>query len=151
MAGYNLNIQFPAIEWQVTNTNKMKNKLIVGYFMLALSMIAISCSGQASKQKTATQNTDSTKTVNNKTDKNMKTIIVDVRTVGEWNDDGHADCSVNIPLDKLQGRMDELKGYEKVIIVCRSGARAGSAKNMLEGAGIANVENLGPWQNINCQ
>ncbi len=128
----------------------MKNKLIVGYFMLALSMIAISCNGQSTKSKT-TEQTDSTKTITIKKDKNMKTIFVDVRTVGEWNDDGHADCSVNIPLDRLQGSIEELKGYEKVIIVCRSGARAGSAKSMLEGAGIANVENLGPWQNINCQ
>ena len=128
----------------------MKNKLILGYLMLALSMIAISCNGQSTKPKNA-QKTDSTKTITNKKDKNMKTIIVDVRTVGEWNDDGHADCSVNIPLDRLQGSIEELKGYEKVILVCRSGARAGSAKNMLEGAGIANVENLGPWQNINCQ
>ncbi len=128
----------------------MKNKLIVGYLMLALSMIAISCNGQTTKPKT-TQKTDSTKTITNKKDKNMKTIIVDVRTVGEWNDDGHADCSVNIPLDRLQGSIEELKGYEKVILVCRSGARAGSAKSMLEGAGISNIENLGAWQNINCQ
>lgn len=127
----------------------MKNKLIVGYFMLALSMIAISCNAQTSKQKAA-QQTDTTKTITNKTDKKMKTIIVDVRTPNEWDYDGHAACSVNIPLDKLQGSIDELKGYEKVILVCRSGARAGSAKQMLENAGIAHVENLGPWQNITC-
>ena len=144
------NIPLPAIEWQVTIKNKMKNKLIVGYFMLALSMIAISCNGQSTKPKT-TQKTDSTKTVTNKTDKKMKTIIVDVRTTSEWDYDGHAECSVNIPLDRLQASIEELKGYEKVVLVCRSGARAGSAKNMLEGAGIANVENLGPWQNISCQ
>lgn len=117
--------------------------------MLALSMIAISCNGQSTKPKT-TQKTDSTKTITDKKDKNMKTIIVDVRTVGEWND-GHADCSINMPLDQLASKIEELKSYNKVVLVCRSGARAGSAKSMLEGAGIANVENLGAWQNINCQ
>lgn len=117
--------------------------------MLALSMIAISCNAQSTKPKT-TQKTDSTNTVTNNKDKNMKTIIVDVRTVGEWNGDGHADCSVNMPLDQLTTKIEELKAYDKVVLVCRSGARAGSAKNMLEGAGIANVENLGAWQNITC-
>ncbi len=127
----------------------MKNKLIVGYFMLALSMIAISCNAQTSKQKAA-QQIDSAKTITNKTDKIMKTIFVDVRTIGEWNE-GHADCSVNMPLDQLASKIEELKTYHKIVLVCRSGARAGSAKSMLEGAGISNIENLGAWQNINCQ
>jgi phage shock protein E len=114
-----------------------------------MSIMAVSCSGQTSKPKA--NNADTSKKETSKTENKMKTIIVDVRTTGEWDYDGHADCSVNIPLDKLQGRIDELKAYDKVVLVCRSGARAGSAKQMLEGAGIANVENLGPWQNITCQ
>jgi phage shock protein E len=80
-----------------------------------------------------------------------KTIIVDVRTVEEWNGDGHADCTVNIPLQEFEQRMAELKGYGKVVLVCRSGGRAGKAKEMLESSGYANVENLGPWQNVKCQ
>lgn len=80
---------------------------------------------------------------------NMNTIIVDVRTLEEWNE-GHAPCSVNYPLDQVLSKADELKKYDKVVLVCRSGARAGSAKMQLEGLGVQNIENLGPWQNVKC-
>ncbi|MBK8611277.1 MAG: rhodanese-like domain-containing protein [Chitinophagaceae bacterium] len=80
-----------------------------------------------------------------------KTIIVDVRSTEEWNQDGHADCTVNYPLDQLSSKVDTLKGYDKIIVVCRSGSRAGAAKNLLEQAGIRNIENNGSWQNIDCK
>lgn len=80
-----------------------------------------------------------------------KTIIVDVRTVEEWGNDGHANCTVNYPLDELNTKIETLKAYEKVIVVCRSGNRANAAKEMLEQAGIKKVENKGAWQNITCK
>lgn len=80
-----------------------------------------------------------------------KTIIVDVRTVEEWVNDGHADCSVNYPLDELDKKTEKLKAYDKVVLVCRSGSRAGVAKELLEQAGIKNVKNKGAWQNIECK
>jgi len=79
-----------------------------------------------------------------------KTIIVDVRTPEEWNEDGHANCSVNFPLDELSNHLDSLKKFQKVVLVCRSGNRAGQAKNMLESEGLQNIENLGSWTNIKC-
>lgn len=79
-------------------------------------------------------------------------IIVDVRTPEEWNGDGHADCTVNYPLDSFTSKIDELKQYDKVILVCRSGNRAGIAKNQLLSAGYTKeVENKGAWQNISCE
>lgn len=82
---------------------------------------------------------------------NAKQIIVDVRTPDEWQMDGHAECSVNYPLDQFQTKIEELKNYDKVIIVCRSGNRAGIAKQQLVSAGYTKeVENLGPWQNVSC-
>ena len=80
-----------------------------------------------------------------------KTIIVDVRTVEEWQNDGHADCSVNYPLNELDKKTETLKAYDKVVLVCRSGSRAGVAKELLEQAGLKNVENKGAWQNIDCK
>lgn len=79
--------------------------------------------------------------------KNSKEIIVDVRTEEEFDMDGHVDGSVNYPLDQIQNKIEDLKKYDHVILVCRSGNRAGIAKNILEQAGIKNVENMGPWQN----
>lgn len=88
----------------------------------------------------------------NVTQTTTKEIIVDVRTVEEWNEDGHADCSVNYPLDQFAGKIEELKKYDKVIIVCRSGNRAGIAKDQLRKAGYTKeIENLGAWQNITCK
>lgn len=83
----------------------------------------------------------------------MKTkneIIVDVRTPEEWEYDGHANCSVNYPLDELSGKIEELKKYDHIVLVCRSGGRAGVAQRQLESAGIKNVENKGAWQNVTC-
>ena len=78
-------------------------------------------------------------------------IIVDVRTTEEWDNDGHAACSVNYPLDILQTKIDSLRKFDKVVLVCRSGSRANTALHMLEDAGFKEVVNMGPWQNIVCK
>lgn len=96
-------------------------------------------------------NSQSQKNTTTEKTKNMKTIIVDVRTIEEWNEDGHADCSVNYPLDQIGSRIDELKKYDNIVLVCRSGNRAGIAKRQLENAGLINIENKGAWQNIACK
>lgn len=90
--------------------------------------------------------------LNNQTVTPTTEIIVDVRTPEEWNEVGHADCSVNYPLDQFDSKIEELKQYDKVIIVCRTGHRAGIAKKKLIDAGYKKeVENLGAWQNIKCK
>lgn len=126
----------------------MQNKLkIIKLLTLFVSLLTISsCTSQTEKVK-ADNNTNIKKENNMK---NNKEIIVDVRTPEEWEFDGHADCSVNYPLDQLENKIEELKAYEHVVLVCRSGNRAGHAKRILESAGIKNVENMGAWQNIGC-
>lgn len=119
-------------------------KKIISYIIVAISILSVvQCNSQNKKtetMKTTPENTD------------MKQIIVDVRTIEEWNNDGHADCTVNYPMDIFESKIEELKKYDKVIIVCRSGNRAGIAKQKLLGAGYTNeVENLGAWQNVNCE
>lgn len=110
-------------------------QLFIPFFVLS-ALVLVSCDAPKQKQAVA--------------DDNQKTIIVDVRTVEEWNTDGHADCTVNIPLDQFESKMETLREYDKVTLVCRSGNRAGKAKVMLEDIGIKNVENLGPWENVSC-
>jgi rhodanese-related sulfurtransferase len=96
-------------------------------------------------------NSENKKTEIMETKTELKQIIVDVRTTGEWNEDGHADCTVNYPLDSFENKIEELKAYDKVIIVCRSGNRAGIAKQQLIASGYTKeVENLGAWQNVTC-
>lgn len=80
-----------------------------------------------------------------------KIIIVDVHTVEEWNNDSHADCTINYALDELNLKIESLKAYEKVVVVNRSGNRADSAKEIHERNGIKNVINKGAWQNVACK
>lgn len=78
-------------------------------------------------------------------------VIIDVRTVEEWESDGHASCTVSMPLDELELGLDSLKKYKYVGVVCRSGNRAEQAKSILSANGIKQATNLGSWQNINCK
>ena len=70
-------------------------------------------------------------------------LIVDVRSPKEFNA-GHAKKSKNIPLNELNSKTASLKGKE-IILVCKSGGRAGMAKSILKKEGII-AHNLGPWQ-----
>jgi rhodanese-related sulfurtransferase len=115
--------------------------------IIALMMLVFSLTQCNSQTKTTT-----TMETNAATKTNTKEIIVDVRSIEEWNEDGHADCSVNFPLDQFASKIEELKKYDKVILVCRSGNRAGIAKGQLQSAGYTKeIENLGPWQNVTCK
>jgi rhodanese-related sulfurtransferase len=126
----------------------MKYKKIVHLFILTLLIAGISsCESQTSsieKETTTTNKKDTSKM------KATNEIIVDVRTPEEWEFDGHAKCSVNYPLDELMDKVNELKKYDHIILVCRSGNRAGIAQRQLESAGLTHIENKGAWQNINC-
>lgn len=116
-------------------------KKIITFIIVAMAGIVLAQCNSESKK---------TETMETKTE--LKEIIVDVRTPAEWNEDGHADCTVNYPLDSFESKIEELKKYDKVIIVCRSGNRAGIAKQKLIAAGYTKeVENLGAWQNITCE
>lgn len=72
-------------------------------------------------------------------------LVVDVRTVQEFNS-GHVPGSKNIPLHTLNAKKKGFKGKE-IILVCRSGARAGQAQQMLTNSGIK-AYNAGSWKNI---
>ncbi len=73
---------------------------------------------------------------------NTKTII-DVRTPEEFNS-GHIEGAINIPLDVVATRIEELKAMPAPIIAyCRSGNRSGMAVNILKQNGIAQAINGG--------
>ncbi|MGB4773271.1 MAG: rhodanese-like domain-containing protein [Chitinophagaceae bacterium] len=72
-------------------------------------------------------------------------VIVDVRSAGEFAS-GHIPGSVNIPLEQLSFRADELEG-KKVITCCRSGNRSGIALHILGESGIE-ATNGGAWDSL---
>jgi phage shock protein E len=72
-------------------------------------------------------------------------IIVDVRSPGEYAG-GHVKGSKNIPLDKISGKIETIKKWNKpVITCCASGMRSGSAASILKNNGVE-AYNAGPWQ-----
>ncbi|MEV0665810.1 rhodanese-like domain-containing protein [Actinomadura luteofluorescens] len=77
--------------------------------------------------------------------------IIDVRTPGEF-ETGHIPGSYNVPLDLLREHRAELRAHldEQVVLVCRSGQRAGQASQALATAGLPNLRvlhgGIGAWQ-----
>ena len=125
--------------------------------MMASSLYAISCSSTTTNASN-TENSSAViadvnqeATASQDTTKAGKTIIVDVRTPEEWTNDGHADCTTLIPLNELESKIETLRSYDKIVFVCRSGGRAGRAKELLESKGFKDVSNAGPWQNAPCK
>lgn len=74
-------------------------------------------------------------------------IIIDVRTKGEFNQ-GAIPGSKNIPLQIINGRINEIKKLNKpVITCCASGMRSGSAASILKAQGIEAI-NGGGWASL---
>ena len=73
--------------------------------------------------------------------------IVDVRTPGEFMG-GRVAGSINIPLQEIPQRLEELKGMKNIILCCASGARSSQASMYLEQNGIE-CENGGSWMDVN--
>ena len=77
-----------------------------------------------------------------------KITIVDVRTRGEFMG-GNVEGSINIPLQEIQQRLDEIKSlHQPIILCCASGSRSRQAAAFLQGCGIE-CENGGSWFDVN--
>jgi rhodanese-related sulfurtransferase len=69
--------------------------------------------------------------------------LIDVRTAAEF-ESQHIAGSYNVPLDLLREHRDEIAGHldDDVVLICRSGQRAGQAEEALRRAGLPNVHVL---------
>ena len=65
-------------------------------------------------------------------------IVIDVRTPEEFAA-GHVTGAINIPIDELENRLEDLQDYDAVVTVCNHGNRASRAVGQLTKAGIANA------------
>ena len=77
------------------------------------------------------------------------TTIVDVRTPGEFSG-GHVTGSVNIPLNEVVSRIDELKTMQPLVLCCASGGRRRQAADYLADQGLE-VVNGGGWKSVDAQ
>ena len=73
--------------------------------------------------------------------------IVDVRSEAEFAF-GHKDGSINIPINLLKDRMNELDKAKPIILCCASGSRSAIAKYTLTSNGFKNVHNAGTWHSL---
>lgn len=81
--------------------------------------------------------------------KDNATKFIDVRSSMEY-DMGHVNGAVNIPLDQLAARANEIAGLGTlpVIFYCRSGNRSGMAVSFLQQQGVKNIYNGGSLENV---
>lgn len=71
-------------------------------------------------------------------------IIIDVRTKEELSGSlGQIDGVINIPVQELKSRLDEIKKYKEneIAVICRSGNRSNSATQFLRDQGF-NAKNV---------
>ena len=61
--------------------------------------------------------------------------LLDVRTEWEYRR-GHIESFVNIPVDELRERLDEIEKEKPVYVICQSGLRSYIACRILNGYGI---------------
>ena len=73
--------------------------------------------------------------------------IVDVRTIPEF-DGGSVAKAINIPLDQVPERVEELKAMQPMVMCCAAGIRSGQAVNYLNQMGLKKVYNGGSWQQV---
>ena len=80
--------------------------------------------------------------------KEKKGTIVDVRTPSEFMG-GNVAGSINIPLQEIPQRIEELKNLKApLVLCCASGGRSGHAHNYLAQQGIECC-NGGSWLDVN--
>ncbi|QDT95208.1 MBL fold metallo-hydrolase [Gimesia aquarii] len=70
-----------------------------------------------------------------------KITVIDIRSQSEW-ESGHISNSINIPLNQLQERFNEIPRDETVVVHCQGGYRSSIAASLLEKQGFENVVDL---------
>ena len=72
---------------------------------------------------------------------NQKEVVLDVRTVEEYNS-GHIADAILIPLSELESRLDELNPSDRILIYCLGGVRSAEAADILTDNGFTHVYNM---------
>lgn len=116
---------------------KLKTFFVVTMLLLAPVLLASSCESEV----------DESTGINTEQQEPKNSVIIDVRTVGEFNS-GAIEGAINIPLDQLENRLDLVRDYDEIIVYCQSGARSARAKQLLKNAGFVNVIDGGGIQQM---
>ncbi len=71
----------------------------------------------------------------------QRPLVLDVRNLGEY-EASHLKGALNIPVDELRFRLDEVPRGRPIVVHCRSGFRSHLALRILKQNGFAEVRNL---------
>ena len=80
--------------------------------------------------------------------KTKEVTLVDVRTPLEFQA-GSIVGAINIPMNEVVSRIDELKKMEPLVVFCRSGSRSEQVMHYLRNQGVSEVWNGGGWIELN--
>jgi phage shock protein E len=110
--------------------------ILAGYFL-------VSANRHAAKDEIITCNAASDKVKNG-------AILIDVRTVEEFTG-GSLSGAINIPLHLIESRLNEFPKDKTstIVLYCKSGRRAASAKAILQKNGYLNIYNAGGFSDLN--
>lgn len=109
----------------------MKKLLLFVSFILVLALTAC---GNAGYRNVSSD--EAKKLIDNK-----EVVVLDVRTPDEFHA-GHIPGAALIPVQELEGRLDELEKDQAYLVVCRSGHRSVQASEILTGKGFTKIYNL---------
>jgi len=71
-------------------------------------------------------------------------LLLDVRTSGEYKNDGHLKNSVLIPINLLEAKVGEISAYKDkdVVVYCAVGGRSARASGILSEKGFKRIYNM---------
>ena len=68
-------------------------------------------------------------------------VLLDVRTASEY-EEGHIEGAVNIPVQELSVRFDELSIEDELLVYCRTGNRSAQAVDVLLDLGFTKIYHM---------
>ncbi|MBP7274086.1 MAG: rhodanese-like domain-containing protein [Saprospiraceae bacterium] len=118
----------------------MLNKIITRMVCIALATLVVMVMPEQLRAQSA-QSTELIALIN------KGAYLVDVRTPEEFAE-GSVTGAVNIPLDEIENQIAQFKDKKHIVVFCKSGYRAGEAKELLAKHGFTNVSNAGSWEDV---
>ncbi len=117
----------------------MKNlKLIFALTIILITSSVVACQNSAPVANLMPKEVSMTEAMNLR---NAGAFILDVRQPDEWNE-YHVPGSTLIPLGELDARVKELPRDKQIVVVCRSGNRSATGRDILLKAGFPQVTSL---------
>jgi len=129
----------PSQHKQTSQRNKylMVSGVVIALLIAAFALIASSRGTTSTAQKISPTDYQSQFAASN-----APYLLVDVRTPDEFTT-GHIHNAVNIPLDTIETRLNEIPRTEPIVVYCHSGNRSGQAAKILANAGYTQIYDLG--------